>query len=114
LDHRGCARKGTEYKGELTGGQDDEMLVKVAQTQLKIDSPAFKELANSVLQASRTNLIIFVLNDGIAATSLISYRIVCHPIIVRYVDDACAGVYGSVKSRLVKRRVWFVSLLRRG
>ena len=53
FDHRGCARKGKEYKGELSGGQDDEMLVKVAQTQLKIDSPAFKELASSVLQVSR-------------------------------------------------------------
>eukprot|EP01010_Urceolus_cornutus_P001844 NODE_2417_length_544_cov_138.482828_g1918_i0.p3 GENE.NODE_2417_length_544_cov_138.482828_g1918_i0~~NODE_2417_length_544_cov_138.482828_g1918_i0.p3 ORF type:complete len:144 (+),score=53.34 NODE_2417_length_544_cov_138.482828_g1918_i0:38-469(+) len=56
FDHRGCARKGAEYKGELSGGQDDEMLVKVAQTQLKIDSPAFKELASSVLQASLTTL----------------------------------------------------------
>ena len=52
FDHRGCARKGVEYKGELSGGQDDEMLVKVAQTQLKIESPEFKELASSVLQAS--------------------------------------------------------------
>merc|ERR1719183_2899955 len=52
FDHRGCARKGGEYKGELSGSQDDEMLVKVAQTQLKIDNPAFKELAASVLQAS--------------------------------------------------------------
>ena len=52
FDHRGCARKGKEYKGELSGGQDDEMLVKVAQTQLKIESLAFKELASSVLQAS--------------------------------------------------------------
>merc|ERR1719183_820079 len=56
FDHRGCARKGVEYKGELSGGQDDEMLVKVAQTQLKIESPAFKELASSVLQASLTTL----------------------------------------------------------
>eukprot|EP00802_Teleaulax_amphioxeia_P016112 Tamp_16222.p3 GENE.Tamp_16222~~Tamp_16222.p3 ORF type:complete len:150 (+),score=37.92 Tamp_16222:435-884(+) len=56
FDHRGCARKGGEYKGELSGSQDDEMLVKVAQTQLKIDNPAFKELAASVLQASLTTL----------------------------------------------------------
>lgn len=52
FDHRGCARKGNEYKGELVGGVDDEMLVKVQQTQLKIDSPAFKELANQVLAVS--------------------------------------------------------------
>jgi hypothetical protein len=53
FDHRGCARKGVEYKGELSGGTDDEMCVKVAQTQLKIDSPAAKELATSVLAVSR-------------------------------------------------------------
>ena len=52
FDHRGCARKGVEYKGELVGGQDDEMMVKVQQTQLKIDSPAFKELANVVRAVS--------------------------------------------------------------
>jgi len=61
FDHRGCARKGGEYKGELSGSQDDEMLVKVAQTQLKIDNPAFKELAASVLQASHRALFVFLL-----------------------------------------------------
>ena len=52
FDHRGCQRKGTEYKGDPSGGQDDEMMVKVSQTQLNIASPAFKELANSVLAVS--------------------------------------------------------------
>jgi hypothetical protein len=56
FDHRGCARKGAEYKGELTNSYDDEMLVKVAQTQLQIDSPAFKDLASAVLQASLSTL----------------------------------------------------------
>ena len=37
------------------------MLVKVAQTQLKIDNPAFKELAASVLQASHRALFVFLL-----------------------------------------------------
>ena len=52
FDHRGCQRKGTEYKGDPSGGQDDEMMVKVSQTQFNIASPAFKELANSVLAVS--------------------------------------------------------------
>jgi len=56
FDHRGCARKGTEYKGEPAGGQDDEMMVKISQTQLNIASPAFKELASSVLAASLSTL----------------------------------------------------------
>jgi len=56
FDHRGCQRKGTEYKGDPSGGQDDEMMVKVSQTQLNIASPAFKELANSVLAASLSTL----------------------------------------------------------
>lgn len=52
FDHRGCARAPKEYKGELSQSQDDEMMVKVAQTQLKVESPAFKELANKVLLVS--------------------------------------------------------------
>lgn len=66
------------------------------------------------------NLIIFVLNGGIAAKSLICYRIVCHPIVL---SGMCmmlvrGGYTGRVKVRLEShwrnRRVWFVSLLRRG
>jgi len=52
FDHRGCQRRNTEYKGDKSGTQEDEMMVKVAQTQLNIASPAFKELANSVLAVS--------------------------------------------------------------
>merc|ERR1712127_1058531 len=48
FDHRGCARAPGEYKGEKSGDNNDEMCVKVAQTQLKIDSAAAKELASSV------------------------------------------------------------------
>ena len=49
FDHRGCARVGKEYLGEKSNTQDDEMMVKVAQTQLNIASNAFTELANAVL-----------------------------------------------------------------
>jgi len=52
LDHRGCARSGAEYKGEKSGDQDDEMCVVIKQTQLNVASPAFKELASSVLAVS--------------------------------------------------------------
>ena len=52
MDHRGCARKGSEYKGAASGDQDDEMCIVVKQTQLKIDSPAFKELASAVQMVS--------------------------------------------------------------
>ena len=40
------------------------MLVKVAQTQLKVESPAFKELASSVLQASRHTMRTHPFVDG--------------------------------------------------
>lgn len=53
FDHRGCGRQPREYKGEKSGDNNDEMCVKVAQTQLKIDSPTFKELASSVYAVSR-------------------------------------------------------------
>ena len=56
MDHRGCARKGSEYKGAASGDQDDEMCIVVKQTQLKIDSPAFKELAESVRAVSLQRL----------------------------------------------------------
>ena len=49
FDHRGCARVGKEYLGEKSNTQDDEMMVKVAQTQLNVASNAFTELANAVL-----------------------------------------------------------------
>ena len=52
LDHRGCARSGAEYKGEKSGDQDDEMCVVIKQTQLNVASPAFKELASTVLAVS--------------------------------------------------------------
>lgn len=53
FDHRGCARAPREYKGDKSGDFNDEMCVKVAQTQLKIESPTFKELASSVYAVSR-------------------------------------------------------------
>jgi len=76
------------------------MLVKVAQTQLKIDSPAFKELANSVLQASRTQSHYFCFEwwNSSQKSHLLSHSLSSH-CFVWYVDDACAGgVYGSGKS----------------
>jgi hypothetical protein len=39
LDHRGCPSTGSEYKGEKSGDQDDEMCVVIKQTQLNIASP---------------------------------------------------------------------------
>jgi hypothetical protein len=39
FDHRGCVRgsENKEYRGKLTEGQDDEMLVKVANVAAKAD-----------------------------------------------------------------------------
>jgi hypothetical protein len=53
FDHRGCSRhQNQEYKGKLTGGQDDEMCIKV-QTG-KVSTP--KEVADKVLADSLNTL----------------------------------------------------------
>ena len=49
FDHRGCSRhQNKEYKGTLTGGQDDEMCVKVGTAKIPFD----KDQAEAVLQAA--------------------------------------------------------------
>lgn len=63
FDHRGCARAPREYKGEKSGDNNDEMCVKVAQTQLKVDSAAAKELASSVRAVSRILNLLCACSD---------------------------------------------------
>merc|ERR1719253_369237 len=45
FDHRGCSRAPKEYKGKPAGGSDDEMMVKVAFSEVKFNT----KLAQSVL-----------------------------------------------------------------
>ena len=53
FDHRGCSRhQNKEYKGTLTGGQDDEMCVKVQTAKIAAD----KGVADKVLVESLVTL----------------------------------------------------------
>jgi len=53
FDHRGCsAHQNKEYNGRLTGGQDDEMCVKVNTAKILPE----KNVADKVLQDSLNTL----------------------------------------------------------
>ena len=53
FDHRGCSRhQNKEYTGALTGGQDDEMCVKVGTAKILAE----KNVADKVLQDSLNTL----------------------------------------------------------
>eukprot|EP00802_Teleaulax_amphioxeia_P014331 Tamp_14394.p1 GENE.Tamp_14394~~Tamp_14394.p1 ORF type:complete len:151 (-),score=33.08 Tamp_14394:1181-1633(-) len=49
LDHRGCPRKGTEYQGQRSGDQDDEMCVIVRNPEIKVSDEAGRKYYQEVL-----------------------------------------------------------------